>query len=409
MELVLERVNMFAALKRVQRNKGGAGVDGMTTKELPAWLLEHWPRVRQELLDGTYVPMPVRRVSIPKPTGGTRDLGIPAVVDRLIQQALLQVMQQCIDPTFSEHSHGFRPGRSTHGALREALGYVKQGRHVVVDVDLAKFFDRVNHDVLMSRVARHVTDKRILKLIRRYLESGVMVEGVTLSRNEGTPQGGPLSPLLANILLDDIDKALERSGCCFVRYADDMNVYVKSVRAGERVMGRLRELVTSLHLQVNEDKSAVADVKTRKFLGFTITHGRSWARATVSPQSMDRFKDRIREETKPTRGRSLEDVIDRLARWMPGWRAYFAIPECSNGFQALDGWIRRRLRAMVLRQWRWGRVIYAELTKRRVRSHWVTIVARHADSYWANAHHSALHLAFPNRFFDKLGLPRLST
>jgi RNA-directed DNA polymerase len=410
MELVLERTNLIAALKRVQGNRGGAGIDGMTIQELPDWLRQHWPRVRQELLEGSYRPMPVKRVSIPKPTGGTRDLGIPAVVDRLIQQALLQVMQPRIDPTFSPHSHGFRPGRSTHGAVREALGYVKSGRVVVVDVDLAKFFDRVNHDVLMARVARHVQDTRILKLIRRFLEAGVMVEGVTMSRTEGTPQGGPLSPLLANILLDDVDKALERSGSCFVRYADDMNVYVRSVRAGERVMARLRKLFSDLHLQINEDKSAVADVKTRKFLGFTIMHGKEKVWVQVSPQAAQRFKDRIREETKPTRGRSLEDVIEQLRRWMPGWRAYFAMPESSpSTFRELDSWIRRRLRAFVLRQWRWGRVMYHELLKRDVNTHWVTLVARHASSYWANSRHSAVHLAFPTRFFDKLGLPRLKT
>lgn len=410
MELVIERDNLFAALKRVQRNRGGAGVDGMTTEELPAWLRENWPRVRRELLAGDYRPIPVRRVSIPKPTGGTRELGIPTVVDRLIQQALLQVMQPRIDPTFSPHSHGFRPGRSTHSALREALGYVKQKRKVVVDVDLSKFFDRVNHDILMSRVARHVSDKRILKLIRRYLEAGVMTDGVTIPRDEGTPQGGPLSPLLANILLDDVDKTLERSGSCFVRYADDINVYVKSMRAGERILGRLRKIFSSLHLQVNEEKSAVADVKTRKFLGFTLDHGRGGTRANISPQSLKRFKDRIRDETKPTRGQSLESVAENLRRWMPGWRVYFDIPECPTTglFKNLDAWLRHRLRAFILHQWRWGRVIYAELLKRGIREHWATLVARYASSYWANANHSAMHLAFPNHFFDRLGIPRLS-
>jgi len=413
MELAIGRANLFAALKRVRKNKGSAGVDGMSTDELPGWLREHWPRVRQALLDGTYVPAPVRRVSIPKPQGGTRELGIPTVLDRLIQQALLQVMQPRIDPTFSSHSHGFRPGRIARGAIREALGYVKLRRVIVVDVDLAKFFDRVNHDVLMSRVARHVNDPRVLKLIRRYLEAGVMMEGIAVPCDEGTPQGGPLSPLLANILLDDVDKALEASGSCFVRYADDLNVYVKSVRAGERMMSRLRVLFSSLHLQINEEKSAVAHVNTRKFLGFTLDYepGRKGESARISSQSLTRFKDRVREETKPTRGRSIEQVVHRLRRWMPGWRAYFAIRECivKELFKELDGWIRRRLRALILHQMKRGRVMYAELMKRVRTSHWVTIIARRSRSYWENSHHSAIHIAFPNRYFEGMGLPRLST
>lgn len=413
MELAIGRPNLFAALKNVRRNKGSPGIDGMSTDELPGWLREHWPRVRQELLDGTYVPAPVRRVLIPKPQGGVRELGIPTVLDRLIQQALLQVMQPCIDPTFSAHSHGFRPGRSAHGAIRQALSYVKMKRVIVVDVDLAKFFDRVNHDVLMSRVARHVRDPRVLKLIRRYLEAGVMIEGIAVPRDEGTPQGGPLSPLLANILLDDVDRALEASGSSFVRYADDLNVYVKSVRAGERVLARLRVLFSSLHLQINEEKSAVAHVSTRKFLGFTLDYepGRKGESARISSQSLSRFKDRVREETKPTRGRSIEQVVDRLRQWMPGWRNYFGAKGLGGAavFAELDSWIRRRLRALILHHWRRGSVIYAELTQRVRNTHWVTIVARRSKSYWANSCHSALHIAFPNVFFDRLGLPRLST
>lgn len=404
------RQNLLAALKRVQRNKGAAGVDGMSTEQLPDWLREHWPLLRQRLLEGTYVPMPVKRVSIPKNGGGTRELGIPTVVDRFIQQALLQTLQPRIDPTFSTHSHGFRPGRSTHGAVREALGYVAQGRGIVVDVDLAKFFDRVDHDILMGRVARHVTDKRVLRLIRRFLQAGVMVGGETLMREEGTPQGGPLSPLLANILLDDVDKALEASGNSFVRYADDVNVYVKSVRAGERVMGRLRKLFSSLHLEVNEEKSTVAPVETRKFLGFTLKPRPRKPNVVISSASLDRFKDRVREETKPTRGRSLDDVITGLAKWMNGWRAYFAIPECDvkREFTRLDEWIRRRLRALVLRHWRRGPRIYGQLKARGINTHWATIVARSAKSYARNSRSSAMHMAFPNRYFDGAGLPRLS-
>jgi group II intron reverse transcriptase/maturase len=411
MELVVEPANLRAALKRVQQNKGSPGVDGMSTAELSPWLHEHWPRLRLQLLDGSYRPMPVKRVSIPKKGGGTRELGIPTVVDRFVQQALLQVMQRHIDETFSDHSHGFRPGRSTHGAVRQALGYVEAGREIVVDVDLARFFDRVNHDVLMSRVARHVDDKRVLRIVRRFLEAGVMVNGVALTREEGTPQGGPLSPLLANLMLDDVDKALEASGSCFVRYADDVNVYVKSVRAGQRVMERLRKLFGRLHLQVNEEKSAVADVSERKFLGFTLRRFKGKAQAFIAPKSLARFKDRVRDETRPTQGQSLDDVITGMARWMKGWRAYFAIPECVvvRDFPELDGWVRRRLRSMILRQWRHGHVMYGQLKARRIKTHWCTLIARHARSYWANSHTSAMHKAFPNRFFDKRGLPRLST
>jgi len=279
-------------------------------------------------------------------------------------------------------------------------------------VDLAKFFDRVNHDVLMSRVARHVRDPRVLKLIRRYLEAGVMIEGVERSREEGTPQGGPLSPLLANILLDDVDKALEASKSRFVRYADDLNVYVKSVRAGQRMMERLRALFSSLRLQINEEKSAVAHVRTRSFLGFTLDYepGRKGESARLSSKSLKRFKDRVREETKPTRGRSIEQIVWGLREWLPGWRAYFAVKECDHRklFEELDGWIRRRLRATILRHWRRGRVIYAELRKHVRESHWVTIVARRSKSYWENSHHTAIHIAFPKRYFAKLGLPNLS-
>jgi group II intron reverse transcriptase/maturase len=412
MERVVERPNLLAAMKRVEKNKGCAGVDGMTTVELRGWLREHWPHLRQELLDGSYRPQAVRRVSIPKPNGGSRELGIPTVVDRFIQQALLQVLQPTIDPTFSVHSHGFRPGRSAHGAVREAVSYVRQGRKVVVDVDLAKFFDRVNHDVLMSRVARHVHDGRALRLIRHYLESGVMVQGVVMERTEGTPQGGPLSPLLANILLDEVDKALERRGHAFVRYADDLNVYVRSQRAGERVMKGLRRLFSELHLQVNEEKSAVADVQTRTFLGFTIEHGKGRIRARVSTKALDRMKERVRATTRPTRGHSLEDVFAQLRRYLLGWKAYFCTKDMAvtkKELQELDGWVRRRVRAYILRSWRWGRVMYRELRRRGVHSWLVTQVARHSKSYWKNSQSAAMQFAFSTSFFDGSGLPRLST
>jgi RNA-directed DNA polymerase len=411
MERVVERPNLLAALKRVESNKGGAGVDGMTTAELRGWLREHWPQLRRQLLDGSYRPQPVRRVSIPKPNGGQRELGIPTVVDRFIQQAVLQVLQPMFDPTFSEHSHGFRPGRSAHGAIREAVRYVRDGRRVVVDVDVAKFFDRVNHDVLMSRVWRRVHDPRVLRLIRRYLESGVMKEGVVVERTEGTPQGGPLSPLLANILLDEVDKELERRGHAFVRYADDLNVYVRSRRAGERVMESLRRLFSRLHLCINEDKSAVASVWTRDFLGFTIRHGVNGIRARASKKSVERLKEQVRVATRPTRGHSLASVITSLRRYLLGWRAYFC-PEdlCSRrAMQSLDSWVRRRLRAYQLRSWRWGRVMYHELLRRGVDSFLATLVARHSKSYWRNSQASAMQFAFPTAFFDSSGLPRLST
>lgn len=411
MELVVGRENLIAALKRVEQNKGGAGVDGMTTDMLRGWLVENWPRVRQELLDGSYQPQPVRRMTIAKPDGGTRELGIPTVVDRFVQQALLQVMQPRIDGTFSSHSHGFRPRRSAHGAIREAVGLVRQGRFVVVDVDLAKFFDRVNHDVLMSRVARHVHDKRVLRLIRRFLGSGVMADGLLLERAEGTPQGGPLSPLLANILLDEVDKELERRRHAFVRYADDLNVYVRSMKAGERVLAGLRKIFARLRLQVNEEKSAVADVSERTFLGFVIARGNGRLRARVSRKSVDRLKGKVRDATRPTRGKSLDDVIALLRRALPGWKAYF----CAKDFvvkelmRELDGWVRRRLRAYILRQWKRGDVMYKELLRRGVDSFFATLVARTSRSYWQNSHSTAMHHAFSTSFFDKSGLPRLST
>lgn len=408
MELVVELSNVLAAMKRVTQNKGAPGVDDMPTSQLEDWLRANGSELGRQLLDGTYKPMPVKRVSIPKPNGGTRDLGIPTVVDRFIQQALLQVLQPRIDPTFSPHSYGFRPGRSAHDALRAAAKYVQSRRRVVVDVDLEKFFDRVNHDVLMSRVARHVKDQRILRLIRRFLEAGVMTDGVALTRDEGTPQGGPLSPLLANILLDDVDKVLERDGHCFARYADDLNVYVKSERAGQRVFERLRKLFSALHLRINEEKSAVAKVSTRKFLGCVLMGGGK-VRPRAAPESIKRFKARVRQETRPTRGKSFKDVIDGLRRWMVGWRAYFGEPNCDDrDLRELDGWVRRRLRALILRHWRWGRVMYRELLRRGIDSHHATLIARHASSYWANSHTSAMHTAFKNRFFDRLELPLLA-
>jgi RNA-directed DNA polymerase len=317
MEVVCERHNLMAALKRVKDNKGSPGIDGMTVGELPAFLKLHWPRIREELLAGRYRPQPVRRVAIPKPGGGERELGIPTVLDRFIQQALLQVLQPRLDPTFSNASYGFRPGRRAHDAVRRAQGYVQEGRRFVVDVDLEKFFDRVNHDVLMGRLEQRIADRRVLGLIRRYLDAGVLANGVVIERHEGTPQGGPLSPLLANVLLDEVDKELETRGHAFVRYADDLNVYVRSKAAGERVMAALRRLFASLRLRVNEAKSAVAPATHRKVLGFSfwIAAGRAVKRR-VAPQTLARLKERVREMTRRSAGRSLASVCRDLGMYL---------------------------------------------------------------------------------------------
>lgn len=407
MERALSRPNMFAALKRVRKNKGGPGIDGMTVDELPDWLKEHWPRVREDLLAGTYQPQPVKRQLISKPAGGQRELGIPTVLDRLIQQALLQVLQPQLDPGFSDHSYGFRPGRRAHDAIRRAQGYVQAGRRWVVDVDLERFFDRVNHDVLMGKLAARIADKTVLRLIRRYLEAGTMADGVVMERYRGTPQGGPLSPLLANVLLDEVDKELEKRGHAFARYADDCNVYVRSKRAGERVMAHMRRLLDKLRLRVNEAKSAVARVWDRKFLGFTfwVAPGRT-VRRRVASRSLVRMKEQVRRLTRRNCGRSLQQVVEGLRPYLNGWRAYYGIAETPGVLSDLDGWIRHRLRAIQLKQWKRGRTTYRELVARGVRPATAAKVAAHTRSWWGNSA-MAIHLALPNRMFDELGLPRL--
>jgi group II intron reverse transcriptase/maturase len=353
MERVVSRPNMLAAYKRVKENKGSPGIDGMTVEDLPAWLQENWEEIREQLLSGTYRPQAIRRQTIPKAGGGERELGIPTVLDRLIQQALLQVLQPIFDPTFSDHSYGFRPGRSAHQAIRRARQYVQAGRRWVVDVDLARFFDRVNHDILMERLSRRIEDKRVLRLVRRYLGAGVMVNGVVMERHEGTPQGGPLSPLLANVLLDEVDKELERRGHCFVRYADDGNVYVKSRRAGERVMALLRRLYVGLHLQINESKSAVARVWDRKFLGFSfwVATGKT-VRLRVAKKALAEMKERVRRLTRRMCGQSLGKVVQDLRAYLVGWRNYFRLADTPGVFSDLDEWIRHRLRAIQLKQWK---------------------------------------------------------
>ena len=408
LERVLSRPNLQAALKRVRQNKGSPGIDGMSVEELPDYLREHWLELREQLLAGSYPPRAVRRCAIPKSGGGVRELGIPTVLDRFIQQALLQVLQPLIDPSFSQHSYGFRPGRRAHDAVRAAQAYVQGGRRWVVDVDLEKFFDRVHHDVLMSRLAARIADRRVLGLIRRYLEAGIMAHGVVMERHEGTPQGGPLSPLLANVLLDEVDRELERRGHAFVRYADDCNVYVRSRRAGERVMGWLRSLYGKLRLKINESKSAVAFVRGRKLLGYTFWFGpEGKVRRAVAGKALRMMKERVRRITRRNGGRSIEQVAEELRAYLVGWREYFRLADTPGLFGELDGWLRHRLRALHLKHWRTGPVIYRELRARGLTQHQAAQVASHARSWWGNSAHG-INRAFPIRYFDQLGVPRLA-
>jgi group II intron reverse transcriptase/maturase len=404
----LARENMAAAWKHVKANKGSAGVDGRTVQDTGEYLKSAWPDIRRRLLDGSYRPDPVRRVGIPKPGGGVRELGIPTVVDRLIQQALLQVLQPLIDPSFSAHSHGFRPGRSAHGAVLEAQQYVQAGYGTVVDVDLEQFFDRVNHDILMNRLAKRIADKRVLRLIRRYLQAGIMAHGVHSARWEGTPQGGPLSPLLANVLLDEVDRELERRGYKFVRYADDCNVYVKSRRAGERVLQGLRGCYAKLALKVNEAKTAVAAVWGRKFLGYClyVTSAGEVKRA-VADQAMHKLRERIRQLTRRTRGRSLEQIAEDLRGYVPGWKAYFRLAQTPKVMRELDEWLRHRLRAVQLTQWRGGTTMFRQLRALGVSVDLAARIAGNARRWWRNSR-MGLNRVLPVGHFDRLGVPRFS-
>jgi RNA-directed DNA polymerase len=408
MEEVCERENCKQALARVKANKGSAGVDGMTVQQLPEHLKQHWPAIREQLLSGTYVPQPVKRVEIRKPDGGMRKLGIPTVLDRLIQQAVMQVLQRRWDRTFSEHSYGFRPGRSAHQAVAQAQQYIAEGYRWVVDLDLEKFFDQVSHDKLMAKISERVSDKRMLKLIRAFLTAGVLENGLVNPVDEGTPQGGPLSPLLSNIMLDELDRELEQRGLRFARYADDSNIYVRSQRAGERVMESITRFITTrLKLKVNQQKSAVARPWERKFLGFSFTANREPKRR-IAPKAVNRFKERVRELTRRTRAVSTERMAEELARYLRGWISYFGKCETPSVLEALEKWFRRRLRSAIWKQWKRGSVRFAELRKRDVRKDLAAKTAGSAHGPWRLAESPALHIALPNAYFASLGIPKLA-
>lgn len=408
MEEVCERENLKRALKRVRANRGGPGVDGMTVQELLVYLKEHWPALREQLLEGTYKPQPVKRVEIPKAGGGVRLLGIPTVLDRFIQQGVLQVLQQHWDRSFSEHSYGFRPGRSAHQAVARAQRYIAEGRRWVVDIDLEQFFDRVHHDKLLGRLAQRVKDRRVLKLIRAFLNAGVMEQGLVSPTTEGTPQGGPLSPFLSNIVLDELDRELERRGHRFVRYADDCNIYVRSERAGQRVMESITRFITKkLKLKVNQGKSAVARPQERKFLGFSFTTG--WEpRRRIAPEALKRCKERVRGLTRRTRTVGLEGMVKELAEYLTGWKGYFGYCQTPSVLGELDSWIRRRLRCVAWKQWKRGRKRYAELRRLGVRKQLAAKAAGSTRGPWRISRSPALSYALPNAFFDALGLPRLA-
>ncbi len=408
LEAALTRQNLQAAWKRVKANKGAAGVDGLDIEQTARMLQTRWPRICQDLLAGKYRPEPVRRVMIPKPDGRQRELGIPTVVDRLIQQALLQVLQPLIDPTFSEHSHGFRPGRRAHDAVTAARAYVQSGKRVVVDVDLAKFFDRVNHDILINRLQRRIDDAGVIRLVRAYLDAGIMDGGVVVERHLGTPQGGPLSPLLANVLLDEVDKALQARGYSFARYADDCNVYVGSLKAGERVMAWLRKLYAGLGLQINETKSAVCSAFGRKFLGYAlwVARGRE-VKCKVADKALDSFKARIRQLTRRSGGRSMKQVVDKLRPYLLGWKAYFGMAQTPGVWRELDEWLRHRLRAIQLKHWKRPNTIYRELKALGATGSVAKQVAANSRRWWRNSDR-LLKTVLTIAYFDRLGLPRLS-
>ena len=403
---VVERKNMWLALKQVERNSGAAGVDNMTVGQLRSYLREHWPQIKEELLAGSYQPQPVLKVEIPKPGGkGMRMLGIPTVIDRLLQQALHQVLSPLFEPHFSASSYGFRPQRSAHQAVLKARQYVREGRRWVVDIDLEKFFDRVNHDILMSRLARRIKDKRVLRLIRSYLQAGMMSNGLTTVRREGTPQGGPLSPLLSNILLDELDKELEQRGHKFCRYADDCNVYVQSRSAGERVLKSLTTfLERRLRLKVNAEKSAVARPWERKFLGYSFTSQHE-SRLKVAGESVQRLKSKLREIFRRGRGRNLNKLIEgELTPLLRGWINYFRLAEVKGIFEELDSWIRRKLRGLIWRRWKRPFTRAQKLMQRGLKKAQALKSAMNGRGPWWNAGAAHMHAAFPKSYFDRCGL-----
>ncbi|MBY3124670.1 group II intron reverse transcriptase/maturase [Rhizobium laguerreae] len=406
LEAALRRENLQRALKQVRANKGAAGVDGLDIGQTAAMLRQCWPVIRDSLREGTYRPQPVRRVMIPKPGGGERELGIPTVLDRLIQQALLQVLQPILDPTFSQHSYGFRPGRGAHDAVLAAQSFVQSGRRVVVDVDLEKFFDRVDHDILIDRLRRKIPDPGVIRLVRAYLNADIVDGDTVIKRTRGTPQGGPLSPLLANLLLDEVDKELERRGHAFCRYADDCNVYVRSRRAGERVMALLRRLYGRLHLTVNETKSAVASVFGRKFLGYAFRQAGGVVKRRVADKAIRTFKDKVRNLTTRVTGRSLKAVVERLGAFVRGWKAYFRLAQTPRVFNDLDEWMRHRLRAIQLKQWKRGRTIFRELTARGANLNVARQVAGNSRRWWRNSA-KLLNTVLTIKWADQLGMPRL--
>ena len=409
MERCVDRENMIKAWKKVKKNGGSPGSDGMTIEETGKDLKTTWPRIREQLMEGSYQPKAVRRVEIEKPGGGMRQLGIPTVTDRLIQQCILQILQPLWDPTFHPNSYGFRPGKSAHQAVCQAQKFVQEARRYVVDVDLEKFFDRVNHDILMDRVMKRVEDLRMVKLIRRYLKAGIMDQGVVTEREEGTPQGGPLSPLLSNLLLDEVDWELSRRGLAFARYADDCNVYVKSKRAAERTMQTMKKIMGKLKLTINQEKSAAAYVGKRKFLGYSLWIGNNRAvKRKVSPQALQKFKEKVRNLTSRTCGKSMKQVIDRLDLYLVGWKGYFQLADTLSVFSDLDSWIRRRLRMLQLKQWKRGKTCYRELVARGLPSITAAAVAQGHRSRWRAASKQGMNLAFPVSYFDSMGLTRLT-
>jgi RNA-directed DNA polymerase len=408
MEEVCKRENLEKALKRVKAKKGSAGIDGMKVEELGLYLKDNWLKIKEQLLSGAYKPKPVKRVEIPKPDGGVRKLGIPTVLDRFIQQAILQVLQEMYDKTFSEHSYGFRPGRSAHQAVLQAQKYIGEGYTIVVDIDLEKFFDKVNHDRLMSALAKRIEDKRMLKVIRAYLNAGVMEDGLVKPTQEGTPQGGNLSPLLSNIVLDELDKELEKRGHRFVRYADDSNIYVKSARAGERVMESITKFITEkLRLKVNKEKSAVDKPSERKFLGYSFTE-ETPPKLKISHKSLIRFKDRIRGITNRNRGISLMQLVKELMEYVRGWMGYYRHSQTHSILEQLSSWIRRRIRCFIWKQWKTAENRASELIERGVKGRLAQAVA-HTTGLWATSCNGALHSALSNSYMARIGIQPLTS